>query len=555
MKSSKSIFFLLLISTLIFSVGCGKKEKLPAELEEVLKSGNGWLRLGVYGDPMSLNPIAHIETEHGQMLNNFVHASPLRKLDDGSFVPYLFDSYSIIEDSGNIVLQAVWKNDLKWHDGTAFDPKDLEFTFEQIRKPENNSPYADLLKGVKSISSFGRPQQTLITFTQNSRKLLDLLTIGILPSHILKNETVDAARVEKAGVASESWPLYSEQPVGLGPYRIMAREKGRYMHLAPLEGFFDTATRTQVLVCSYFDYQQLVTDFRAKKLDWISLPSMVAEQLETMKVDNLFFIRYPNPACMTWLFNGKKPLLADKRMRHALDLLADRKKVDSENPYAGIPLFDSPFSSDSSVVTETTARFSEALNLLDSLGWKDSDGDGIRDQNGQKLELSVVFNDDNLLRRAVAERFVEDCRRAGVLLTLKPVSWSDLVSQHLKKGDFDTALVSFRFPEAGNLVDLLHSKSDNQTALNFSGLSNPELDVALEKLDSMLPGDENAENKGKNLAVVQSFLRDEKPMAFLFKPFDVGIMHDASGSAQATSPVWNDVRNWKALFGPADSKL
>ncbi|MFZ5953011.1 MAG: ABC transporter substrate-binding protein [Candidatus Rifleibacteriota bacterium] len=555
MKSSKSIFIFLLISTMIFSLGCGKKDKLPAELEEVLNSGNGWLRLGVYGDPMSLNPIAHIETEHGQMLNHFVHASPLRKLDDGSFVPYLFDSYSISENSGNIVLQAVWKSDLKWHDGTVFDPKDLEFTFDQIRKAENNSPYADLLKGVKSISSFGRPQQTLITFTQNSRRLLDLLTIGILPSHILKNESVDATRVEKAGVASESWPLYSEQPVGLGPYRIVAREKGRYIHLAPFEGFFDTATRTQVLVCSYFDYQQLVTDFRAKKLDWISLPSMVAEQLETMKVDNLFFIRYPNPACMTWLFNGKKPLLADKRMRHALDLLADRKKVENENPYAGVPLFDSPFASGSGVVTETTSRFAEALNLLDSLGWKDSDGDGIRDQNGQKLELSVVFNDDNLLRRAVAERFVEDCRRAGVLLTLKPVSWSDLVSQHLKKGDFDTALVSFRFPEAGNLIDMLHSKSDSQTALNFSGLSSPDLDAVLEKLDSMLPDDENAESRAKNLAMLQNFLREERPVAFLFKPYDVGIMHDASGSAQAASPVWNDVRNWKALFGPTDSKL
>ncbi len=556
MKFLKSLIFVTLVVSVLLSTGCGKKNQLPAEIQAILENQGEWLRLGVYGDPLSLNPIAHIESEHGALVGNFVHASPLRKVEDGTFVPYLFDSYSIFPSSSGtaIILEAVWKSNLKWHDGREFDPKDLEFTFEQIKKPENSSPYAELLDGIDSVNSISRVR-TRIVFKKDSRKLLDLLTVGILPSHIIKEQSIETARIEKADVASDSWPLYVEQPIGLGPYRIVAREKGRYLQLQPFADFFAGASRTPVLLCSYFDYQQLVTDFRAKKLEWISLPSVVARQMESMKIENLFYIRYPNPACLTWVFNTRRPILADKRMRKALDLLADRKKVENEAPFTGQILYDSPLNGPPSQEQAPIDRFAAALSLLDELGWKDADADGIREKDGQKLHLSVAFNDDNLFRRAVAEKFADDCRRAGVLLDLKPVSWSDLVSGNLKKGDFDTALLSLKLPAFGNIGAFLHSQA---AELNFSGVADTNLDSTLDQLDSMLNAADASKDRDEaslKLAEVNNFLDSERPMAFLFRPLDVGIMHDGSGSAVAAAPVWNDVLNWKVLFGPKDSKL
>ena len=553
MKIFKTFVFFALITAAFFMTGCGSKNSLPAELEQIFKPGSGWLKLGVYGDPLSLNPLSHIESDSGQMTQHFVHAAPLHKLEDGTFKPYLFDSYTIYAgSSGTIILEGVWKSGLKWHDGVDFDPKDLEFTLEQMKKSENASPYAELAKDVLEVRSFGRGLRTRIVFARDSRQLLDLLTIGIIPEHVIKDQPVNSAKVEKTGVASEAWPLFVDQPVGLGPYVIRARQKGRYIDLQPFPDFFDKTARNPVLIRTYYDYQQLVTDFRAKKLDWINLPSMVAEQLETMKIDNLFFIRYPNPACMTWLFNTRNPVLADKRLRQALDLLADRKKIANEAPYKGQTLYSYPTASETAV--DYDSQFAQALTLLDQMNWKDSDGDGIRDQNGQKLEINVFFNDDNLLRRAVAERFGEDCRRAGVSLVLKPVTWSELVSKHLKTGDFDTALVSLRFPEFGNLNSFLHSQQapgKNDSGLNFFQVADEELDAVLTRLDSML----EIENVASDKTFLNEYLQDERPMAVLFRPYDIGIMHEASGSAQAKCPFWNDVLNWKALFGPADSKL
>ena len=79
--------------------------------------------------------------------------------------------------------------------------------------------------------------------------------------------------------------------------------------------------------------------------------------------------------------------------------------------------------------------------------------------DGQELEIRLVFNDDNLLRRALAEKLAEACRLAGIRLIVQPVSWAEFVGKKLKTGDFDTALISFKMPEFGNLDSFFHSKA------------------------------------------------------------------------------------------------
>ncbi|MGM0598344.1 MAG: ABC transporter substrate-binding protein [Candidatus Rifleibacteriota bacterium] len=557
------IRYLLIAATIISLVGftgCSQEEKLPENISKVLNSADSdWLKLGIYGDPMDLNPLAHLESEHAPLVNSFVQASPLRELEDGSFEPYLFDTYSIYEGaSDTVILEGVWKKNLKWHDGTDFDPLDLKFTFDLIADNENQSPFKVLLKGVDSVSSFGRGQRTRIVFKQDSRKLLELLTLPIIPSHIVKNKKIDKAKVAKEGIASDSWPNYVAAPIGLGPYMIKSRKRGSYVELKPFDHFYDNATRPAILIKSFFDYQKLVREFRANKLDWINLPSILAQQLKSMKLDNIFFIRYPNPANLTWMFNLNNSLLARKEMRYALDLLVDRNMIAGEVPFAGKALYSCPYAGSSEKIESYETRFKRAVELLENMGWKDTDSDGIRDKNGEKLELNIHFNDDNLLRRALAEKFAESCMRAGVKLNLTPVTWAELVSNNLKNGKYDTALISVTLPAAGNADYLFHSRSipgeaDKTFAnkLNFSRINDERIDKLIEELDSML----EVENRAKKIAELGSLVHELRPVAFLYNPMDIGLMREESGAAQADAPIWRDVLNWKVLFGPEDSKL
>lgn len=557
MKLLRNLFILLAAVAVFFQVGCRKKEVLPENILAMLNQQSpAVVRIGVYGDPLGLNPIAHINSEHGRMVNNFVHASPLRKLPDGGFEPYLFDSYHLLRgENGTVILEAVWKTNLKWHDGTDFDARDLEFTIQSIKNGELQSPYVDLASGVVSITSLDRGKRTRMVFSRDSRQFLDLLTLGVLPAHLLAEVPVGdlKASADLAESASYTWAAYMNKPVGLGPYAVKSREKGSYMVLEPSPHFFDAgvASRPVVLVRTSYDYQELISDFRGKKYDWINLPSMLAEQLETMSLEKVRFVRYPNPATMVWLFNNRRPGLSDVRVRQALDLIADRQKIKNLAPADGRLLFGSPLASDSALVTDYQQRFARALQLLDEAGLKDNTGDGFRELNGQVFAIEILVNDDNMTRRVIADRILEDLRRAGIQATVKAVSWAEFVAGRLRSADFDTALVSYSLPRAGNWTAFLHSSAGESNSLNFAGVNDSALDGYLDKLDSMFY---DAETQVAYNGLID-YIDQQKPVAFLFKPFDVGLYHAESGSSTAIRPIWDDVLSWKVLFGPADSQL
>jgi peptide/nickel transport system substrate-binding protein len=334
---------------------------------------------------------------------------------------------------------------------------------------------------------------------------------------------------------------------------IKSRQAGMYTLLEANPYFFDdrVASRPQVLLHSVYEIQQLISDFRQKKYDWINLPSMVAEQLESMNIEQVKFVRYPNQAEMVWMFNTKHPATANAKVRRALDLLIDRSKArkqfssDSEEAYA------SPIASPAATVEDYNSRFAAGLKLLDEAEIIDADKDGIRDYQGKAFEISILINDDNLTRRVIAEQMLADLGRAGIKASVEAVSWSDFVSRRLRQGEFSTALLSLQLPTAGNWVSLLHSSPKVLDNLNFAGVADQQLDQALEILDSMLEMPDRQVARER----LAAFLDENRPMAFILRPLDVGLYHGEAGRTTAECPIWNDVLNWKLLFGPAESKF
>ncbi len=565
MKNFRILLIFALIAVLVSVSGCRRSKELPEDIAAMLNDSSGRIvRLGVYGDPLGLNPIEHIESEHGQMVCNFIHAAPLRRLADGSFVPYLFSEYYLTPgDNGTVVLNAVWRRGLKWHDGTEFDPRSLEFTIRAMADPKNNSPYAELAKGVLAVSSIGQGQRCHMIFAGNSRQYLDLLCVGLLPKHILDPEktagvTDAAANASAAGEVKNAsgasvLEMYADKPVGLGPYMIKAREKSSYLLLEANPHFFDdrVASRPAVLIHSSYDFQQLVSNFRQKKYDWINLPSMISEQLENMKLEQVKFVKYPNQAAMVWVFNTREASLADAKVRTALDLLVDRNRILNQFPGDGVALYANILASGSTAAEEYALRFANGEKMLDAAGIKDVNNDKWRDFNGNPFEIKILINDDNLSRRVIADQIVADLGRAGIKAVVEAVSWSDFASKRLKQGEFSTALLSYHFPICGNWSSLLHSSPKVLDNLNYAGVKDGQVDKTLEDLDSMLDG----VDRSQAIASLSAYLEEHRPMSFLVRPMDVGLYHADAGLSTAACAIWNDVLNWKLLFGPAESQL
>src|SRR6185295_16393906 len=80
--------------------------------------------------------------------------------------------------------------------------------------------------------------------------------------------------------------------------------------------------------------------------------------------------------------------------------------------------------------------------LLASLGWKDSNNDGVlEDQGGHPVSFSLKTNGDNLLRVSMANFIRDDLAKVGIKVTLTPVDFNTLISNLRDDFQYDAILL------------------------------------------------------------------------------------------------------------------
>ena len=83
-----------------------------------------------------------------------------------------------------------------------------------------------------------------------------------------------------------------------------------------------------------------------------------------------------------------------------------------------------------------------ANEILDGLGWKDSDGDGIReDDAGNKIEFSLVTNTGNSVRDRASRIIQEGLTKIGVQANYEAIEFGDLVGQLTTTYDWEGVVI------------------------------------------------------------------------------------------------------------------
>ena len=202
----KKIFALLLAVIMVLSLAaCGG----GADKGSTLVYGSG--------DYDSINPIMNEHCEIKHLLFD-----SLVKLDkDGKPVASLAESWTY--DDATLTYTFKLRSDVKWHDGEKFTADDVKFTIEAIMNPDNGSenyPNYIEIKEIKVISD------TEITFilSEPNYAFLDYMTMSILPEHKLQGE--------------DMWEsAYFKNPIGTGPYKVVALEPSVQLDLVRFEDY------------------------------------------------------------------------------------------------------------------------------------------------------------------------------------------------------------------------------------------------------------------------------------------------------------------------------
>jgi peptide/nickel transport system substrate-binding protein len=410
---------------------------------------------------------------------------------------------------------------LTWHDGEALTSEDVAYTISSLRAI---SPTTALLDDLQRIAAVTTPTSTTvaISLTERYAPIFSLLTVPILPKHLL---------IDKDIAGLDFW----DAPVGSGPFQLEQRNPSqrvvltanlRFHRGAPLldQAIFVVAPDSQTAGDALRNGQILLAE-----LPWEGGRAL-SETLPGLRTG-----AYPENGYYFLAMNSRagRPT-ADPRVRQALaDAIDLPALVQAATGGRGIPIASSavPGSwADLTAVPTTTVDLAAARRLLDEAGWKVPGGGSIRQRSGVTLTLQLFVRADDQRRVEAAQLIAEAAAQIGVDVRVQAVDFAaairskyappydfDLLLGSWSNGAGDPAFADYSFYDPDDFA-LFHSSQINQgiadtrAVLNISGFSDTAYDtqaVAARQLYD--PAD-----RSRAIQITQRRIAELRPYLFLW---------------------------------------
>ncbi|MCH7549225.1 MAG: hypothetical protein IH969_06805 [Candidatus Krumholzibacteriota bacterium] len=161
----------------------------------------------------------------------------------------------------------------------------------------------------------------------------------------------------------------------------------------------------------------------------------------------------------------------------------------------------------------------QAKGKLRMRGWRDSDGDGIRDKDGKKFEFDLLVN-NNQVRVDVVTLVQAYLARVGVKVNVRVLEFNTYIERVLDK-NFDAAFIGWRTSTKVDLTNLWHSSAIPPNGYNVTSYSNSHVDGLIDKAKVQLDSPRAMDLWYK----VQSQIYLDQPVTFLAVPLEVNALH------------------------------
>jgi ABC-type transport system substrate-binding protein len=400
---------------------------------------------------------------------------------DMKIVPGLAGSYAVAGDLMSITLKL--RSGAVFHDGTPVDGAAVKFNIERlmdkVRNPTNR-PLWDPVSGVDLPDAATVVIHTKAPFAQ----IANSLAHG-------SGSLVSPAQVAKVGEKG-----FAQAPVGAGPYRVESFNPGTELVLTAFDRYWGGKPGANRLVFRFIaESATRISALRTGAVDVIdSVPVQLAETLQ--KDPNLTLLHKPGLRPMGFALNLTRPVLADVRVRQALNLAVPVDLIAQKIFFGFATASDSPlaFNTDGHVtVGKSVYDQAKAEALLDEAGWKPG-ADGMREKDGAKLTLAL-FTPDGLFPGdlSVSEIVAASLKQVGVDVRISKIetgAYWDQLRQDRAHLAWDMAMFGFNPSNASGLYhlqSLFKSNADDAArpdVWNMGRYHNPAVDAELDKANT-----------------------------------------------------------------------
>lgn len=372
---------------------------------------------------------------------------------------------------------------IRWHDGVPFTSADLKFTVEAINSPEYNPESTD---GFDRIERVDTPDSltAIVRYREVYAPYALQFVRGALPRHVLAGRDIDGAQD------------YNRNPLGTGPYRVAEWKTGEYVLLERVPDYWRGDSLPAIRRLLFRFIPNTTTRINQLRGGEVHVTALVPwdKYREVRDVPGLSIHRMTGNSYEHVTLNQRSvAAFRDVRVRRALTHAIDRDQIVTTILDSLAPVIHGPIQPVSWAFTDAVTQYAydpaRARALLDEAGWRDDDGDGVRERNGTPLRFTLITQAGFAVRENVSQALQRMWREVGVDAAIRLVDGTS-ISAFWFEGRFDAMLHWWHMPADPELTLFFASDRTPPNGRNINYVDDDSLTRLLYASDRTVQRDE-----------------------------------------------------------------
>ena len=428
-----------LLATLALSLaGCGGGSSTSGSST----SSSNILKYGLSGIEGNFSPFISSNTYDSYVCSLIFE--PLVTVDaSGEYVPYLAD-WELSDDK--LTYTFTLKDGIKFSDGTDMTAEDVAYSYSVPAEEDYAGPRLNVANAIADIKVV---DDKTVAFTMASASPANIqnFTYGIMSKEYYAHSSF------------EELNELNQKPMGSGKFVL---EDGgyaskQYVKLKTNENYWDSDAKPKIDGVYMLEVADdtVLSSLESGEID-MCMPAAKAENVESIEsMSNAHLVSYLGNGYTFMCFNTTRPTLAQTEVRQALMYALDRKSF-LKAEYGSddlVSLGMAPISPVSWAYPGNDALnaydydLDKAAKMLDDAGWKDTDGDGIRDKDGTPLHLNWLVYTDSTWPGTLSSMAYDSWHKIGVDLEITQMDFNTVSSMTMDaepgEKDFDIYTMGF----------------------------------------------------------------------------------------------------------------
>ncbi len=496
-------------------------------------------REAVVGKPQLINPLFAQYNQVDQDAVGLLFNGLTRDDGQGNLVPDLATDWQV--SPNQLVYLFKLRRDVQWHDGEPFTAKDVVFTIGLMQDAEYQGP--PTLKQLWQTVAVQKLGSDMVRFTLSEPlpTFLNFTTIGMLPAHILEDVPAKDLITHPFNVS----------PIGTGPFKFDTISD-EFIRFSPNQDYFESQPQLEVVeLWFYTSHQEAISAYETDEVNAISnIAPQIIPQAQSVESLNLYTTRLSGYTLVYLNLRNTEtlPFFQEKSVRQALLIALNRQAIintelNGQGVVASGPIhpwswaFNPDYPADEFDPLKANA-------MLDEAGWIDSDGDNIREKNGQQLAFNLLVHDTSD-RIALAQALTEHWRQIGIGVNIELVEGN--LGSRLTQGDYHAVIADIRLSGDPDPYPLWH-QSQIDVGQNYAGWSHDRASELLVEARSLT----DTGPRNDLYYEFQEIFAEEVPSLILYYPvYTYGLSQDVLnvqlGPLAQPSDRFRTITDWTIL--------